>query len=82
MAEGKFAWFMCWHFAVNTSGGHFYAIIGGDREGSRQTSGSPAFIISDSFIITAIGYDRPAECVTATGKEEEGKEKGDKHEDE
>lgn len=53
------------------------------ERGSRQTSGSPAFIISDSFIITAIGYDRPAECVTATGEEEaEGKEKGDKHEDE
>ena len=44
------------------------------ERGRWQTSGSSAFIISDSFIITGIGYDRLAECVTAAGGEEEEEE--------
>ena len=56
------------------------------ERGRRQTSGSLAFIISDSFIITGIGYDRLAECVTAAARSRRwrrrGEKDGDKKEDE
>lgn len=57
------------------------------ERGRRQTSGSLAFIISDSFIITGIGYDRLAECVTAASRSRRRRRRrdekdGDKKEDE